>query len=343
LSLPEELRHNQDIIFPICIVEERTLKALDPVRVLAGADPVTGCILEGVDPTFGSEMRQLAKGVDIGGGRILKAYVVMAMFDYPARGLCSPFAKATSADEFCHHCRYNRCAPSKSLLTALFTNADRAADKLPSLRKVTHLTKICSKARRIRSATKRAKYLKSQGMRASSFAFDSQYFPGFDMIDGSPNDGMHLEGDGILKPEAAGMLALHIKKKYYTLPEVNMGLACCDKDTWEVPPPVQAQDLKCLTQAGDVKLKAGLRYSASEMIHFAFHSIDVIQPLLARHGEPALQDPAWRAWCKHVEYLAIIHQSVITEVERIRLARLILEHDTLYKSVATYLSPGALH
>jgi hypothetical protein len=55
-----------------------------------------------------------------------------------------------------------------------------------------------------------------------SFALDDKYFPGFNVVDGVGNDLMHSEPDGMLKPEAAAMLATLIyKHHYFTLQEVG--------------------------------------------------------------------------------------------------------------------------
>lgn len=48
---------------PLTVSKTSTNKDFDVVRVLAGADPVTGKLIDGESSSFGAQMRRLAKGV----------------------------------------------------------------------------------------------------------------------------------------------------------------------------------------------------------------------------------------------------------------------------------------
>ena len=117
--------------------------------------------------------------------------------------------------------------------------------------------------------------------------------------------------------------------------QVNAGFAQLPNDgPWERPPSIQPQDLNDVyNKKGMFKKDKKMLCSASAMAHFSLYSIQIIQPLLARHGAKALQHPKWLSWCKQVEVITILHQSEITESQRIQLARAILEHQHLLRQV----------
>jgi len=237
LSVPRAMRFSHDVLFPVTIVPEGVLKDVHPVRVIAGADPQTGKILNDVKPTFGSDMRAAyglpgEGGIDIGEGRILKLYLVLAMYDYPARGLNTPFSVATGADEFCFKCHIKRGKPSRSILAALFS-AD--VSDIPKQRTHGEALKVIKLATKMKSATDRAAFMKKHGCYgiggnrwkgAVYFALHPDFFPGFDYLEGCPNDSMHTIAEGGPKHESVGMLSDFIyKSKFMTLDEVRMRLS----------------------------------------------------------------------------------------------------------------------
>ena len=197
------------------------------MRVIAGADPQTGEILKDVNATFGSDMRELADGVSIAGRInipgpwIMKAYKLLSMYDYPARGVMTPFSISTSAHQFCHSDHYDRSNPTVSPCAVEFIPTAPAA----KLRTLVETQRVLKAARSLSSAAAKA-HLKKNGCRESLVksscycANDPKYFPGHNYVDGAPEDGMHLNGDGVAKPELCGTIAVHIRKGFYDLAEV---------------------------------------------------------------------------------------------------------------------------
>ena len=63
MNLPAEMRFKHQYMSPLCIVEEKLLTKLDPVRVVSGADPTTGEPLPEDVASLGAQLRALEKGV----------------------------------------------------------------------------------------------------------------------------------------------------------------------------------------------------------------------------------------------------------------------------------------
>lgn len=230
LSLPPKLRHNHENIFPATFVCESDLDSFGPVRVVAGADPKTGNIIEGGPPTLGSEFRQLAAGVpfeEFGEGYVLQGYLVQWLGDYPARGKMTPFAKSVAAHLFCHHCDIDARKSHSSILHRLFCKDCDCDDDVPCFRSMTEVQHDFADTRKMSQLNaKKLQTKKGYQKNKLSFALDDKYFPGFNVVDGVGNDLMHSEPDGMLKPEAAAMLATLIyKSRYFTLQEVYVLLA----------------------------------------------------------------------------------------------------------------------
>jgi hypothetical protein len=59
-SLPVDLRFRLEYLTMLCVVEEKILDRLDPIRVIAGADPRTGKI---IDSDYWSPGAQFRRGI----------------------------------------------------------------------------------------------------------------------------------------------------------------------------------------------------------------------------------------------------------------------------------------
>ena len=64
-NLPAELRFEHEMMALLLAVEEAVLTRCDPVRVVAGADPVTGAFIKGDRQTLGAQFRALFDGVEV--------------------------------------------------------------------------------------------------------------------------------------------------------------------------------------------------------------------------------------------------------------------------------------
>lgn len=350
LSLPTELRFDHDRIIPVTITRTELLKKYDAVKVIAGVDSRDGKFLTDCDSTFGHQMRELAKGVDIGDGWTLKAYLVIFSADYPARGKYTPFASSVSSTQDCHDCHHT--SGHKTSVLASFFAPNAAAPVFRTLSDTTAFLAQCkrdhgSSKTRLENALKvkgchltqliHDKHIRYTPDKPITYVLEEKNFPGFDCVKGTGNDTMHLFGDGILKPETCGMLLLHIRRKMYTCEQVNQRIRALPKSgRWEHPGPIHPTDLEDGFHAdGTLHSDIKLRYTASQMTHFVLYIHRIIRPLLERHTD-GLQDPAWLSMCKMHDIVRIAHQHEIAESERMLLAQQILEHERLFDLVPEY-------
>ena len=240
MNLPAEMRFKHQYMSPLCIVEEKLLTKLDPVRVVSGADPTTGEPLPEDVASLGAQLRALEKGVTrlvsspalaaaalaaaslaaiapttpasappIAPALVAPAPIAPALTapsvnplqmpcgpdeteweevllqvrlldvssDFLAKTKLVPTAQSTSATHFCPHCNYNKKNASAkgpfSFLAGSCPGHAEAAEPPTGesqprwrLRDLPSTLACLEHAFRINDKKKRAKFLRSKGLRA---------------------------------------------------------------------------------------------------------------------------------------------------------------------------------
>ena len=170
------------------------------------------------------------------------------------------------------------------------------------------------------------------GMTKLYYALSNDYMP--DDLDGIRDvvpDIMHILFAGITRKEPARMIRLLFKsgagyvKHEKPWEELNTRIAQLrlpkGKRISRIPP------LKPDISFDELKLDL----SSSEIMHFALHSVTLIEPMLTAKG---LQHPAWKSWLKHREIVQIVVQHTFdVEMDSARLTEAIEEHSRLHQQV----------
>jgi hypothetical protein len=119
-NLPSEDRFDHDNMAMIMVCSQKTLVKLDPVRVFAGADPVTGVPVPEDWASPGAQFRVGAEGQrarvpltddsnnleDV----LIKFMLIDASCDYLAKTLLSPTMTSTGAHKYCPDCDFDKRA-----------------------------------------------------------------------------------------------------------------------------------------------------------------------------------------------------------------------------------------
>jgi len=73
--------------------------------------------------------------------------------------------------------------------------------------------------------------------------------------------------------------------------------------------------------------------TGSQVMHFALHSVELLQPLMT---EAMKHTPAWRCWLKHNELFALCVQHSFATSDTARLDGLVVDHSRLFDQVPEY-------
>lgn len=160
------------------------------------------------------------------------------------------------------------------------------------------------------------------------FFFVLRFFPGIDETKLFPVDLMHAEGDGMLGEESFQCFHVLIKiRNYFTLHEVNTIIKRAPTELWTDGVPVRPIHSSVCK---GVKIQSGMRmrWTAAETHKFALAS----EALFDEHI-PA-EEPVWRCWKLHVQYLRIMLQDSFTAQDITLMDKLIFDHQTLYREVS---------
>ena len=155
----------------------------------------------------------------------------------------------------------------------------------------------------------------------STDALQPSLVPHFDFTTMAMNDGMHGEGDGVLREEEYQMI--YMITRVYQWADFNRINALKRGYPWrpgEEPPDLHGSIQQGAT--GNVPTKgACVRFSASQTLRWAKNSPAFLKPIIQ---DP--EAPFWKCWLKHVEYLNVMLQFSFGESDPDRLDILIYEH-----------------
>eukprot|EP00965_Chrysotila_dentata_P069855 2307488-Pleurochrysis_carterae.AAC.1 len=117
----------------------------------------------------------------------------------------------------------------------------------------------------------------------------------------TPMDGMHGEPDGLLSEEGYGMVFTLIRiEGWTTVEELNSLISAYNWPPGQRVPPLHSS--VAVGGIGNLPAKGGrLRYTASQMLHFAKHSLALLQPIIKDSSKPF-----WQSWRQHVQYLELL-------------------------------------
>eukprot|EP00965_Chrysotila_dentata_P174431 5758161-Pleurochrysis_carterae.AAC.1 len=175
-------------------------------------------------------------------------------------------------------------------------------------------------------------FMQQEGFNSLVYALQPSLVPHFRASEMSPMDGMHGEPDGLLSAEGYYMIFSIVRiEGWCSLEEINTLIANYNWPPNHKPPPLHVSVLK-KGATGSVPDKGqSLRYTASQMLHWAKHSLSFLRSVI--------KDPSrlfWRSWQQHVSYLEILMQYQFTWGDILALDRSIYEHQCLFTSVPQY-------
>ena len=334
INLDVDRRNRLEYTLPVTLVLNSTMKRFGPTLVLGGAlyDDNNHRYVAAHSTSFGGQMRELDQGVEFqvphpsGGFTKVEAsgWLVVFCADYLGHAKCLPTAESTGATQPCRRCHWVKegaqsCSPCSDI--------NSSCKKWP-LRTTASMLRHLDAAKNETTKTGRAAALQSNGYYSIEFALHPDVFPHFLPAEGTPQvpqppeyaaysssylvcsycgtysppwqDVMHDEfSSGTANSELAQLIYMLIaREKVTTLDAVND--AIFDYPSFkdgERPPPIWPSVLKGTTERRPIK-GANLRYSGSQTMHFALHSVHILGPLLPDN----YQHPAWLSWTAHLRY-----------------------------------------
>ena len=188
-----------------------------------------------------------------------------------------------------------------------------------------------SNAKLIQAKGKRTDFLREKGMYKIVYTLHPTVFPHFDGMRMCPQDVMHAEfSSGICNQELAALLYVLMKKGEFTVEELNIRI---DLYPWPVgtkPPHIHAS-VASGTRDSKPHADCHVRYSGSQILHFAQESVAVLAPLIKNKSEPA-----WQSWKAHMAYLAILLRTSFSQADVLELDQCIMSHQRLFFAVPQY-------
>ena len=142
--------------------------------------------------------------------------------------------------------------------------------------------------------------MQNMGLNTLEHALSPDYFAHFRYVEGSPQEEMHNEDDGLLRAEQYQVLNVLFRKwkKFakLTLDSFNSAMANWNWQSIIVPPlhPSVLEGVK----GGVPSPGAHLRYTASQTVEFSH----ALEHLIAPFIPPAPPEPAWECWLLHMKY-----------------------------------------
>ena len=167
-------------------------------------------------------------------------------------------------------------------------------------------------------------FLRNLGYNSLTYAMQPSLIPHF-RIEMAAQDGMHGEPDGLLRMEAYQMLFMIIRvEEWASFDEVNAMISQYHWPKGHKPPPLHSSVQKGAT--GKVpSTDTVLRYTASETLHFAKHSVFLLRRIIKDSSRPF-----WQSWLAHVEYLELLMQLQITPAQVTALDAAVYKHQELF-------------
>ena len=343
LSLDPEERFKMDNLLLAGLARSSVYKTHGMARVFCGVDQDR---VQHQEPNLAEDLRRLDAGVWItipdehGGMRRvrLRAWVLLVAADMLAANSLLPFMESTGAHLFCRQCD---CDSRAAYANAAYSfvrppapepgAAKSARPSGPSLRSWPMLKALLERCRSL-SGKHLKKEFTENGINKRVFAFDPTYVPHVTPTDIAPQDILHLFPDGILRSECAWLFYILIKLGL-DLRAVRHAVRACTSLPADVRVPDLHDDLKKGVKGGKPSAKAVMRMTGSQMMHFALHSQQILDPLLTPQMKA---HPAWICWIKLVELFALVIQVRLEVSDVERIDNLVQEHSQLFDNVAEY-------
>ena len=180
---------------------------------------------------------------------------------------------------------------------------------------------------------KRQLLMRNDGLYKLSYTLHPSVFPFFNGMTMCPQDVMHAEfSSGIANSEFAALLYVLIRDREISVEQFNAALKQYDFPRGHRPPAVHAS-VASGTQDRNPKSDCHVRWSGSQMLHFAQHSVALLGPMLSRE---ALRSKVWQAWILHVRYLEILLRPAFTRQDVLDLDHAIRAHQKLFGEITEY-------
>ena len=334
VNLDKSIRMSRPYIMPVTIVLEQDMKRYGAALVVSGADSTSGEIVPSHWSSFGAQMRLLHQhdGVEwavpaVQGGicqQAFRAHLILVCADFPAKGKLTPFAESTSTACPSGGSNWDKndgqAFKPFSFLQAKI-NGNKVSNKW-KLRELRPLEAI------IRGGS--ASDLKRLGVMKRVYALQSSLVPLADCITMCPEDPMHGEPDGNLRRSGYRTLYMMCKQWGVSTDELNQAIGKYNWPPGQRPPELHVSIEKGAA-GGRPSSDGKWRYSASQGLYFAKHSITFLNHLV--------KDPAarfWVCWVKHVEYVNILMQDEFSRDDVFMLDRKIYEYQSAVDLVPEY-------
>ena len=317
---------------PVTLALESDVKRYSPSVILSGATS-SGAIIDRMPKSsFGAQMRQFNEPEGISmqvpdkttGLRVqaFRAWCIQLLADYPAAAKLLPVMEGATAlcpDRLSNYdTRKGLQGPSSYLRKGPGINNHWTARTHQSM------TSDLSKAAALQGVAARKDFLRDRGYNSVDYAMMPSILPHF-RIEMAAQDGMHGEPDGLLRQEGYQMLYNIIRvEDWASLDEIN---ALISQYTWPAghkPPPLHESVTK--GAVGTIPSSdTTLRYTATQTLHFAKHSVALLAPVIKDTSRPF-----WRSWLAHVQYLEILMQLEFTPAQVNALDAAVYQHQDLF-------------
>lgn len=283
------------------IVLESDVKKYGPLVTFAGVDPVTRKPDPALWATPGAQMRSLDAGVPMAlvgnpNPTLVHGWKLLFIADMLALHKLNPFVETPSAYCPCRECDWDtRLQHAYEPYHFLKPGTPRRWKSY-----TTDFVEAQLAHFRTLSKTDATAHMQNMGLNTLEHALSPDYFAHFRYVEGSPQEEMHNEDDGLLRAEQYQVLNVLFRKwkKFakLTLDSFNSAMANWNWQSIIVPPlhPSVLEGAK----GGVPSPGAHLRYTATQTVEFSH----ALEHLMAPFIPPGPPEPAWECWLLHMKY-----------------------------------------
>ena len=317
------------------IVLESDVKKFGPLVTFAGIDPVTRKPDPALWATPGAQLRAFNVGVpmnlpDNSNPTLTHAWMLLFIADMLALHKLNPFVETPSAYCPCRACDWDTRLPH-AFAPCHFLKPDTPRRwKLYTTKfveaQIAHFRTL--------SKTEAANEMQNMGLNTLEHALSPDYCPHFRHVEGSAQEEMHNEDDGLLRNEQYQTLNVLFRKwKQFgklTLDSFNAAMSDWNWQSITVPP-LHSSVLEG-AKGGVPSPGAHLRYTAAQTVEFTHALEHLMTPFIP----PGAAEPAWECWLLHVKYFTLKMARSFNDETIIELEDATIAHQEKFNQVPEF-------